>query len=91
MRIEKDIWPITYLRTNASDILKQVNETQRPVVITQNGEPRGIIQDPNSYAKMKNALGLMKLISEGEDDIREGNFRSQGNVFERLGRVIGGK
>ena len=63
MNNKKDIHSITYLKTNASDVLQQVNETQRPVIITQNGEPRGVLQDARSYENMKNALGLMKAIS----------------------------
>jgi len=88
---KKDIHSITYLKTNASDVLQQVNETQRPVIITQNGEPRGVLQDARSYENMKNALGLMKAISQGEEDFREGNFSTQEDLFERLRRAIGGK
>jgi PHD/YefM family antitoxin component YafN of YafNO toxin-antitoxin module len=40
MNISKDIKPITYLKTRATDLLEQINETHRPVLITQNGEPK---------------------------------------------------
>ena len=46
MNISKDIKPITYLKSKAPDLLKQINETHRPVIITQNGEPRAVLQDP---------------------------------------------
>ena len=42
MNITTDIKPITYLKAKAADLLKQINETQRPVIITQNGEPRAV-------------------------------------------------
>ena len=89
MSLKKDIRPITYLKTRASDLLKQVNETQRPVIITQNGEPRAVLQDPKSYEDMRYALGLLKLISQGEEDIRKGKFRSQDEVFSRIGKAVG--
>ncbi len=91
MSLKKDIRPITYLKANAADLLKQVNETQRPIIITQNGEPRAVLQDPKSYEDMRYALGLLKLISQGEDDIRKGKFRSQDEVFSRIGKAIGEK
>lgn len=91
MSLEDDIRPITYLKTRAADLLRQVNETHRPVIITQNGEPKAVLQDPQSYESMRNALGLMKLISQGEEDIRKGRVRSQEQVFAGIERVIGKK
>jgi prevent-host-death family protein len=91
MSIEKDIRPITYLKSRAADLLRQVNETHRPVVITQNGEPRAVLQDPQSYESMRNALGLLKLISQGEEDIRKGNVRHQEEVFSKIEKAIGKK
>ena len=91
MSIEKDIRPITYLKSRAADLLRQVNETRRPVIITQNGEPRAVLQDPQSYESMRNALGLLKLIAQGEEDIRVGNARSQKEVFSRIENAIGKK
>ena len=91
MNIENDLRPITYLKSRAADLLKQVNETQRPVIITQNGKPRAVLQDPQSYESMRNALGLLKLISQGEEEIRKGKVRSQDGVFSRIEKAIGKK
>lgn len=88
MSIQDDIRPVTYLKSRTADLLKQVNETHRPVIITQNGEPRAVIQDPASYESMRNALGLLKLISQGEEDIRKGRVRPQEEVFARIERAI---
>lgn len=84
MNITNDIKPVTYLKSRAADLLNQINETHRPVIITQNGEPRAILQDPKSYENMRNAIGMLKLISEGEADIREGRVRSQEDVFNDI-------
>ena len=65
-------------------MLKQINETHRPVIITQNGEPKAVLQDPKSYENMRNAIGILKLISQGEDEIRSGNSKSQQEVFENI-------
>jgi prevent-host-death family protein len=84
MNISKDIKPVTYLKAKAADLLKQINETHRPVIITQNGEPRAVLQDPKSYENMRNAIGLLKLISQGEGDIRNGRVKSQEDVFKGI-------
>ncbi len=89
--MERDIRPITYLKSRAADLLKQVNETHRPVIITQNGEPKAVLQDPQSYESMRNALGLLKLISQGEEDIRKGKVRHQDEVFSKIEKAIGKK
>ena len=84
MNISSDIRPVTYLKSRAADLLKQINETQRPVIITQNGEPRAVIQDPQSFEDMRNAIGILKLISMGEEDIKNENTLEQEAVFKNI-------
>lgn len=84
MKISEDIRPVTYLKSKAADILQQINETHRPVIITQNGEPRAVLQDPESYERMKSAIGLMKVLAQGEEDVRLGRTSEQEEIFKRL-------
>ncbi len=84
MNIIDDIKPVTYLKSRASDLLNQINETHRPVVITQNGRPRAILQDPKSYEDMRNAIGILKLLSQGEADISSGRTKAQKSVFNEI-------
>ena len=88
MDISRDIKPVTYLKSRAADLLKQINETHRPVVITQNGGPRAVLQDPESYQNMRNAIGILKLISQGEDEIWRGKSKSQQEVFENIENIL---
>lgn len=84
MNIREDIKSITSLKSRAADLLKQINSTHRPVVITQNGEPKAVLQDLKSYENMRNAIGLLKLISQGEEDLKEGRSKSQEDVFANI-------
>lgn len=84
MNITSDIKPVTYLKSRAADLLNQINETQRPVIITQNGEPRAVLQDPKSYENMRNAIGILKLLSEGEANIKDGRVKPQEDVFKHI-------
>ena len=84
MNITSDIKPVTYLKSRAAELLNQINETHRPVIITQNGEPRAVLQDPKSFEDMRNAIGLLKLISTGETEVREGCVVEHEDVFDAL-------
>ena len=84
MNITSDIKPITYLKSKTADLLSQINDTHRPVIITQNGEPRAVLQDPESYENMRNAIGILKALSQGESDIKNGKFKSQKEVFNEI-------
>lgn len=70
-----DIEPISSLK-RASDIAKRVEETRRPIYITQNGRPSMVIQDVASYEEREEALAMLKLCLDGERDIREGRAKS---------------
>ena len=88
MHIASDIRPVTYLKSKAADLLKQINDTHRPVIITQNGEPRAVIQDPQSFEDMRNAIGILKLISMGEEDIKNGALLEQAAVFKNIEETL---
>ena len=88
MNISKDIRPITYLKSRAADLLRQINETHRPVFITQNGEAKAVLQDPESYENMRKAIGILKLISQGEEDIKNGKSKSQEEVFTNIETIL---
>ncbi len=88
MHISEDIKPITTLKSKAAELLKQINETRRPIIITQNGEPKAVLQDPESYQNMRNAIGILKLISQGEEDVKNGKSKAQEDVFAEIERAL---
>jgi prevent-host-death family protein len=91
MKISSDIKPIAYLQARTVDLLRQINETRRPVIITQNGKARAVLQDPKSYEDMREAIAILKLISRGEADIRNGRIKEQAVVFEELEAMLAEK
>jgi hypothetical protein len=56
--------------------------------ITQNGVAKAVLQDPKSDEEMRNALGLLKLLAQGEEDIRKCNIRPQEDVFSDIERPL---
>jgi len=84
MKIKEDIRSISYIKANAANILQQVNKTHRPIYITQNGEAKAVLMDAESYEKMNSTIGLLKLLSQGEKDIKEGKHSDHDEFFDSL-------
>ncbi len=81
MRLQADIKPVTSLKTEAAKLLRSLSETRRPVVITQSGEPKAVLIDLESYEELREATLLLKLIAQGEREIRAGRTVSHDEVF----------
>ncbi len=84
MNLKDDIRPISYIKTNAADMLRRVNETHNPIIITQNGESKAVLLDTESYQSMKNSLGILKILSQSEKNIDENKLHTQESVFSEL-------
>ena len=88
INLKADIKPISYIKTNAADMMKYVNETHSPIVITQNGEARAVLVDVESYQNMENAFALMGMIRLAEKDIGDGKTRKADDVFADLKKTL---
>ena len=84
MRFSKQIKPISYLKANAAEVLDQLNEQRRPLVITQNGEARAVIQDVASYEETQETLALLKILALGNKQVEEGRVKPISEVAKRL-------
>ncbi|KAF5088798.1 type II toxin-antitoxin system Phd/YefM family antitoxin [Acetobacterium wieringae] len=88
INLKEDIRPISYIKTHAADMLKYINDNKNPIIVTQNGEARGVLLDVESYQNMINALSLMKLIQISENSIGEGELHQNKDVFAELRKNI---
>ncbi len=84
MNLKEDIKPISYIKTHAADMLKRVNDTHNPIIITQNGEAKAVLLDTNTYQEMINSMGILKLISQSENDFTNGEYTENSDVFDEL-------
>lgn len=84
MRYTTQVKPISYLKANAAEVLEHLNEVREPMVITQNGEARAVIQDVASYEETQETLALLKLLALGNRDVAEGRVKPVGEVVKRL-------
>ncbi len=84
MRIEPDVKPVTYMKTRAAQLLRAVGESRRPVIITQSGHPKGVLIDFESYQDLRQATVLLRLLAQGEADVRARRTIPQEKVFADL-------
>lgn len=62
MRYSTQVKPISYLKANAAEVLSQLAEKREPVVITQNGEAKAVLQDVATYEETQETLALLKIL-----------------------------
>ncbi|MBS0582936.1 MAG: type II toxin-antitoxin system Phd/YefM family antitoxin [Proteobacteria bacterium] len=86
MRYSSRIKPISYLKANAAEVLEKINIEREPLVITQNGEARAVIQDVATFEQTQETLALLKLLALGHRDVEAGRFASVETVAKRLRR-----
>ena len=79
-----NIQPISYLKTNTSDVVKQVLETRNPVAITVNGRVQAIVQDPVSYQKTQDQIAMLQILALGRKQIEEGKVLDHEDVVALL-------
>jgi len=84
MKLKEDIKPVTYMKTRAAELIKKVNDSRRPTIITQNGEATAVVLDIGSYEALRDATIILQLVGQGEKDLQEGRFLPQEEVFSRV-------
>ena len=84
MKLANQIRPISYLKAHAAEIVRNLSKQQEPLIITQNGEAKVVIQDIKSYEQTQQTIALLKILSLGTRQIEEGKVLSAEEVIERL-------
>ncbi len=84
MKYSTQIKPISYLKANAAEIVRELAEQRRPLVITQNGEAKAVIQDVASYEEIQDTLALLKILALGNRQINEGKVAPAKDALKRL-------
>lgn len=84
MRYSTQVKPISYLKANAAEVLLDLAEKREPMVITQNGEAKAVIQDVASFEQTQETLALLKLLALGNRDVEAGRSKPARTVVKRL-------
>ena len=92
MKYSTQIKPISYLKANAAEVVRRLAEQREPMVITQNGEAKMVIQDVASYEQTQETMALLKILALGTRLIEQGRVTPAADVIRRLrSKESGGK
>ncbi len=84
MRYSTQVKPISYLKANAAEILSTLSEKREPLVITQNGEAKAVLQDVASFEATQETLALLKILALGNLEVAAGKVKPVAEVVARL-------
>ncbi len=84
MRYSSQVKPISYLKANAAEILKKLTKQREPLVITQNGEAKAVLQDVASFEETQETLALLKILALGNQEVAASKVKPVADVVARL-------
>ncbi len=84
MKLSESVKPISYLKAHASELIREVAEDHKTLVITHNGEAKAVIQDLESYEQMNDTLALLKMLAQSAGSKQKGNYKSAKQSFRDI-------
>ena len=84
MKFSESVKPISYLKTHASEVVRDVSENQKTLIITHNGEAKVILQDVKVYEKTQESLALLKILALSGKEIKKGHNRPIEKSFNNV-------
>ncbi len=84
MKLSNNIKPISFLKAHAADIIRNIGSHQEPLIITQNGEAKAIIQDIDSYEKEQETMAMLKILALGNQQIDKGEVIQAADALNKI-------
>ena len=88
MKLSESVKPISYLKGHTAEVLRDVSEGRRTMVITQHGEAKAVLQDIASYEQTQEFLALLKMLAQSTKSIQEGRTKPLKKAFTDIRRHI---
>lgn len=84
MKFSESVKPVSYLKAHVSEILKDLSENNKTLLITQNGEAKAVLQDVKVYEQTQEAIALLKIISLSDVNLKQKKYKSVNKSFKSL-------
>ena len=88
MKLSESVKPISYIKSHASEVVREVVEKHGTMVITLNGEAKVVLQDIREYEKTQESLALLKILAQSRKSLEEGKVKSAKKSFRSLREKI---
>jgi prevent-host-death family protein len=88
MKPSEAIKPISYLKAHASEVIRDIADNQKTLVITQNGEAKVVLQDVRTYEETQESLALLKILAVSSKNMKEGKYKPVKEAFKNISNKI---
>ena len=88
MQLSDCVRPISYVKTHASEVVRQINRDGRPLFVTLNGEAKVVIEDIREYERREDAMALLKILALGRKEVEKGETRAAEQAFDGIAARI---
>jgi len=88
MKLADAVKPISFVKAHATEILQQIEETGQPVIVTQNGKAKAVLQNIHDYEATQQTLALLKILALSRKDMEQGRIQPVPETFAAIREVI---
>jgi prevent-host-death family protein len=89
LHISEDILAIGEVKAQLSRVLRQLHETQRPIVVTQNGRPAAVLITPDDFDRLRELDQFLDAVHEGLADSEAGRVIDDASLTAELDAALG--
>lgn len=86
MKLSTQVKPISHLKAHAAEIVRKLARRGEPMIITQRGVAKAVIQDITAFEETQETLALLKILALGNRQVQEGKVEPAAAVIARLRR-----
>jgi prevent-host-death family protein len=76
------------LKAHASELIREISNNQKTMIITQNGEAKVIVQDIKLYEQTQQSLAMLKILALSTKNLKDGNVKPIEQTFKDLKKKI---
>jgi prevent-host-death family protein len=84
MKPSTQIKPISYLKAHTAEVIRELDEQREPLIITQNGEAKAVMQDVHSYEQTQETLALLRILALGTRQIEADDVQPAAAVIKQI-------
>ena len=88
MKLSTAVKPISYLKTHASRLIRDLSGHQGTLIVTHNGQAKAVLQDIHTYEQTQETLALLKILTRSQQNVRRGKVKSLDATFASLEQRI---
>jgi hypothetical protein len=88
MNYSTSIKPISFLKTHASEVIREISANRGTMIITHNGEAKVIVQDVRLYEETQQSLAMLKILAQSSESIEQGRYKPASESFDLIRQQI---